>query len=106
MPPSTAGTAGDDGLSDLAEETEEPVLGRATMKWQSKHIVEKGVPVYRGRARSGGINLPQPTMPSRGQYTGQKSRWELTPDLMTQPWGELVRRDGHLRAGRGRNPGP
>jgi len=82
--------AGHDGLNDLAEETGEPVPGRATMKWQSKNIVEKGMPVHRGRAKSGGIDLPSPTMPPQGQPNGQKPRWELTPDLMNQPWGEPI----------------
>jgi hypothetical protein len=82
--------AGDDGLNDLAEETEEPVPGRATMKWQSKNIVEKGLPVNRGRIRSGAIGLPRPTIPPQGRQAGQKPRWELTPDLMNQPWGERI----------------
>ena len=74
---------------ELAEETEEPVLGRATMKWQSRNIVEKGVPVHRARAKSSGIEIGRNAQhaPSAPGQSGETPRWELTPDLMKQPWG-------------------
>lgn len=67
------------------------------MKWQSRNIVEKGEPV---RNRQGRLNsrdlLMAPAVPPRPGLPPPKPVWELTPELMTQPWGALLASRRHV----------
>jgi len=97
------------------EDDEEPVLGRNTLKLRSQELVnanhsnarqplqDYSGQLYQQQQAPPRQPLGQPNAyqqrPPLGQHLGQhpnergpdKSQWQLTPEMMTQTWGTVLR---------------
>eukprot|EP00966_Prymnesium_polylepis_P191723 4443126-Prymnesium_polylepis.1 len=76
------------------EDDDEPVLGRDTLKRRSQELLTANVAASKPLQFQGKQPYPQHQQhaPQR-QPLGQppnRNEWNLTPDMMNQPWGALV----------------
>ena len=93
------------GMMDEDDEDDEPVLGRNTLKMRSKEILNNNTNVRRSFTGKPYMQPPQsymqtppqpylqspPPPPPQPTQPPSRSQWNLTPEMMNQPWGELLR---------------
>mmetsp|Transcript_3798 Transcript_3798/g.8264 ORF Transcript_3798/g.8264 Transcript_3798/m.8264 type:complete len:108 (-) Transcript_3798:573-896(-) len=89
------------------EEDDEPVLGRNTLKHRSLELINANLsgnprtvpqrPLQYTSPQSSQLQGSQPTYARHptGQPPAQaphsRAQWQLTPDMMNQPWGAVLR---------------